>query len=134
VGSVRFGLNRPLRPARIVRADPSAICRCSINRGGIRDHPARQSPAVTYCLGASAAAAGFAAAPAGAGGLRTMITSTMSGATTPPMIRSIELTLTESLLIMVWICVADVGRPSRKTPWALTTHSFSFVRLQRPSP
>ena len=49
-----------------------------------------------YC-----AAPGFGAAPAGWGGLRTMITSVMSGATTPPMIRSIELTLTVSLLTAV---------------------------------
>ena len=62
-----------------------------------------------------------------------MITSVISGKTTPPMIRSIELTLTV-FVANVWIWVADVGRPSRSTPVALITHSFSPVRFQRPSP
>ena len=40
-------------------------------------------------------------AASGAGALRTITTSTISGATWPPMMRSIELVLTESLLMIV---------------------------------
>src|SRR4051794_12266673 len=78
------------------------------------------APPVRRCRGGwayfdASAAAGFAAVIAGCGGLRTITRSTMSGATWPPMIRSIELLFTESLLRIVWTWVAEVGRPSRST-------------------
>src|SRR5438874_138273 len=77
---------------------------------------------------------GVVARAAGCGGLRTITTSTISGAIRPPMIRSIELVLTESLLRIVWTWVAEDGRPSWSTPDALTIHWWSVVRVQRPSP
>ena len=56
---------------------------------------------ISLHFGAVAAAAGLGAATPGWGGLRTITTSMMSGAIWPPMMRSTELVLTESLFRIV---------------------------------
>jgi hypothetical protein len=93
-GVRRLGTKTAGRVAcRVSQADPSASYE-ALNVTGL---------ILSNHFGGSGTAAGFGpgVAAAGAGARRTITMSTISGATWPPMMRSIELVLTASLLTIV---------------------------------
>src|SRR5262249_8233615 len=70
---------------------------------------------------------------AGGGGFRTITTSSMSGSSSVPTMRSVERNLIESLLIGSMTWVDDVARPSPEAPHALTIQA-SPERVHCPWP
>jgi hypothetical protein len=110
-GTVSGGYQPAGGPVRVTCADPSASREALLAprpAQTVRDIPSLsqfhvRALACDIYLGAGTSLDGLEAGAVadGSGGLRTITMSVISGATVPPMIRSIELVLTESLLRIV---------------------------------